>query len=207
MKGGIGDGRRAPARGSGQAGGRARSGAATGGAARHHQRVDGWRRAVRLARRGRASTSITAPMSSRRCRSRGRSASRAVRDRYAGAYTKLKELDADGETERASLSEQIAEVARLRDAGLFDASRDLSLSLLLPSIPMMRLLNYQAAWTHDRMGLEHEAVPFYERAIAAGLDGEDLARRTPWPRQHLSRDRARCRRGTDARGGCRALSR
>ena len=36
------------------------------------------------------------------------------------------------------------------------------------------LVNYQAAWTLDRMGLEHEAAPFYERAIAAGLDGEDL---------------------------------
>lgn len=71
------------------------------------------------------------------------------------------------------LSEQIAEVARLRDAGLFDASRALSLSLLLDH-PDDALLNYQAAWTHDRMGLEHEAVPFYERAIASGLDGEAL---------------------------------
>jgi tetratricopeptide (TPR) repeat protein len=35
-------------------------------------------------------------------------------------------------------------------------------------------LNYRCAVIHDRMGLEHEAVPYYERAIAGGLSGEDL---------------------------------
>ncbi len=34
--------------------------------------------------------------------------------------------------------------------------------------------NYQAAWTCDSMGKEGDAVPFYERAIAKGLSGEDL---------------------------------
>lgn len=72
-----------------------------------------------------------------------------------------------------SLPEQIAEVVRLRDAGLLDASRALSLSLLA-EYPDDTALNLQAAWTHDTMGLEVEAVPFYERAIAAGLDDEDL---------------------------------
>jgi tetratricopeptide (TPR) repeat protein len=75
--------------------------------------------------------------------------------------------------EKEALSEQIAEVARLRDAGLFEASRALSLALLVEH-PDDTMLNCQAAWTHDRMGLEQEAVPFYERAIANGLDGEDL---------------------------------
>jgi tetratricopeptide (TPR) repeat protein len=35
-------------------------------------------------------------------------------------------------------------------------------------------LHYRCAVIHDRMGLEHEAVPFYLRAIENGLAGEDL---------------------------------
>ena len=34
---------------------------------------------------------------------------------------------------------------------------------------------YQCAWIHDVMGLETEAVPYYEQAIANGLDGESFA--------------------------------
>ncbi|WP_142333923.1 tetratricopeptide repeat protein [Bacillus toyonensis] len=33
---------------------------------------------------------------------------------------------------------------------------------------------YQCAWIHDVMGLETEAVPYYEQAITNGLDGESL---------------------------------
>ncbi len=36
------------------------------------------------------------------------------------------------------------------------------------------VLNYEVACAHDRDGLEHEAVPFYEKAIANGLDGDQL---------------------------------
>ncbi|MGI8858205.1 MAG: tetratricopeptide repeat protein [Thermomicrobiales bacterium] len=75
-------------------------------------------------------------------------------------------LDATGQ-------EQIAEAARLRDAGQYDASRALLMSLLA-MYPDDPIVNCQAAWTHDTMGLEDEAIPFYERAIAAGLGGEDL---------------------------------
>lgn len=47
---------------------------------------------------------------------------------------------------------------------------------------LLRLINYsqspeifyQCAWTHDAMGMETEAVPFYESAIALGLEGESL---------------------------------
>lgn len=35
-------------------------------------------------------------------------------------------------------------------------------------------LNYEVACAHDREGLEHEAVPFYVRAIASGLAGDQL---------------------------------
>ncbi|WP_242143189.1 MULTISPECIES: tetratricopeptide repeat protein [unclassified Bacillus cereus group] len=33
---------------------------------------------------------------------------------------------------------------------------------------------YQCAWTHDAMGLETEAVCYYEKAIKNGLKGESL---------------------------------
>ena len=34
-------------------------------------------------------------------------------------------------------------------------------------------INYQLAWTCDFMGKESEAAPYYEKAIANGLAGED----------------------------------
>lgn len=44
---------------------------------------------------------------------------------------------------------------------------------LLKSNPEDPNVNYQMAWTCDHMGKESEAVPFYEKAIANGLSGED----------------------------------
>ncbi|MCB0356390.1 MAG: tetratricopeptide repeat protein [Bdellovibrionales bacterium] len=35
-------------------------------------------------------------------------------------------------------------------------------------------LNYHMAWTCDSMGLESQAIPYYEYAIKSGLSGEDL---------------------------------
>lgn len=35
-------------------------------------------------------------------------------------------------------------------------------------------VNLHCAWIHDKLGLEAEAVPFYERAIELGLDDDDL---------------------------------
>ena len=32
---------------------------------------------------------------------------------------------------------------------------------------------YQCAWAHDLLGLEREAIPFYERALKLGLAGKD----------------------------------
>lgn len=34
---------------------------------------------------------------------------------------------------------------------------------------------YQLAWAHDNLGLERDAVPYYEKAIQLGLDKEDQA--------------------------------
>lgn len=40
--------------------------------------------------------------------------------------------------------------------------------------PNNLIINYQCAWSFDVMGLEREAVPYYERAIVLGLPDEDL---------------------------------
>lgn len=67
----------------------------------------------------------------------------------------------------------MTEAVALRDAGELEASRALLLALVA-SYPDDPVVNYHAAWTHDRMGLETEALPFYERAIAGGLADDDL---------------------------------
>src|SRR5678810_552124 len=35
-------------------------------------------------------------------------------------------------------------------------------------------VNYQCAWIHDLLGLEREAIPFYQTAIQEGLNGDEL---------------------------------
>ena len=62
---------------------------------------------------------------------------------------------------------------RLREAGEFEEARIVLLKLLRmnPDDPDVA---YQCAWIHDRMGLEREAIPLYERAISLGLPGRDL---------------------------------
>lgn len=67
----------------------------------------------------------------------------------------------------------LAEAIRLRESGRVEEARDLLLYLVSQS-PEDPTVNYQCAWAHDKLGLEHEAAPFYEEAIANGLQGEDL---------------------------------
>ena len=45
---------------------------------------------------------------------------------------------------------------------------------LVDQAPDDAAINYQCAWTHDKAGLEEDAVRFYEKALALGLEGEDL---------------------------------
>ena len=62
----------------------------------------------------------------------------------------------------------------LREAGQALDSCEL-LKRLLEKQPDSAELNYHCAWSHDVAGLEQEAVPFYEQAIALGqLGGEAL---------------------------------
>lgn len=66
------------------------------------------------------------------------------------------------------------ETARqLRRLGQHEEARQCLLTLL-NATPDDPGLNYEAACAHDYLGLEREAVPFYERAIANGLAGEAL---------------------------------
>ena len=72
-----------------------------------------------------------------------------------------------------TLQERLASAVTLREA----ESRDEACQLLLElhaEFPEDPQVNYQCAWIHDLLGLEREAIPFYEKAIQAGLHGEDL---------------------------------
>lgn len=48
------------------------------------------------------------------------------------------------------------------------------LTALADRYPDSAIVNYQCAWSYDVLGLEAEAVPHYEKAIALGLSGADL---------------------------------
>jgi tetratricopeptide (TPR) repeat protein len=71
------------------------------------------------------------------------------------------------------LREKLASAIQLRESQKHEEARQLLLALHaeLPNDPQV---NYQCAWIHDVLGLEREAIPFYEKAIQAGLSDDDL---------------------------------
>ena len=71
------------------------------------------------------------------------------------------------------MDSRLAEAIQLREAGKLEQARAMLLDLAAAH-PDDPTINYQCAWCHDAMGLEREAVPFYERAIALGLRGAEL---------------------------------
>lgn len=72
-----------------------------------------------------------------------------------------------------SAASRLAEAVGLREAGEAEKARPLLLALSA-EFPGDARVAYQTAWAHDVLGLEAEAVPFYERAVALpGLPGED----------------------------------
>jgi tetratricopeptide (TPR) repeat protein len=73
----------------------------------------------------------------------------------------------------ATLQEKLASAVHLREIEKHQEARQLLLELHneYPNDPQV---NYQCAWIHDLLGLEREAIPFYEKAIRAGLNGADL---------------------------------
>jgi tetratricopeptide (TPR) repeat protein len=72
-----------------------------------------------------------------------------------------------------SLQDQLASAISLREAQNHEEARQLLIQIhsKFPNDPQV---NYQCAWIHDLLGLEREAIPFYEKAIQVGLDGDDL---------------------------------
>jgi tetratricopeptide (TPR) repeat protein len=73
----------------------------------------------------------------------------------------------------SDMNSRLAEAISLREGGKLEQARALLLDLVAEH-PDNSTVNYQCAWSHDVLGLEHEAVPFYERAIALGLGDDEL---------------------------------
>ena len=61
---------------------------------------------------------------------------------------------------------ELAEAVRLRGAGERETARQRLLALG-ERYPDDAVIAYQTAWAHDVLDLEEEAVPYYERALAA----------------------------------------
>ncbi len=72
------------------------------------------------------------------------------------------------------MNDKLGEAIQLRASGNTEASRNILLRLVSDHPNDPEIL-YQCAWTHDAMGLEREAIGFYDRAIEQGLKGDDLA--------------------------------
>ncbi|WP_306335758.1 tetratricopeptide repeat protein [Streptomyces sp. KL118A] len=67
----------------------------------------------------------------------------------------------------------LAEAVRLRETGRREEARE-RLVALSAELPLDAEVSYQAAWVHDTLGLEAEAVPYYERALdGSGLSDDD----------------------------------
>jgi tetratricopeptide (TPR) repeat protein len=64
---------------------------------------------------------------------------------------------------------KLEEAIQLRSEGKLEKSNVL-LSNLVSEFPNDALVNYQCAWSFDILGLEADAVAYYEKAIQLGLD-------------------------------------
>lgn len=71
------------------------------------------------------------------------------------------------------LQEKLASAIKLRESEHHEEARKMLLALH-SEFPEDPQVNYQCAWIHDLLGLEREAIPFYEKAIQTGLNGDDL---------------------------------
>lgn len=60
----------------------------------------------------------------------------------------------------------------LRKSGQTEEARQMLIQLLQGD-PGNAGLHYQLAWTHDVLGLEREAVSYYEQSLALGLPSEE----------------------------------
>lgn len=69
--------------------------------------------------------------------------------------------------------EKLSQAIQLRESGKQEEAKEI-LMKLHSEFPDDTQVNYQCAWIHDSLGLEREAIPFYEKAISTGLQGDDL---------------------------------
>ena len=71
------------------------------------------------------------------------------------------------------LQQKLDSAVQLRETGRHEEARTALLELHseFPNDPQV---NYQCAWIHDLLGLEREAIPFYETAVDQGLQDDDL---------------------------------
>ena len=72
-----------------------------------------------------------------------------------------------------TLQTKLASAIELRKSDQPEAART-ALLALHAEYPADAQVNLQCAWIHDLLGLEREAIPFYEQAVAAGLNDTDL---------------------------------
>jgi len=73
----------------------------------------------------------------------------------------------------STLDKRLASAVKLRETQKHEEARQILFDLH-PEFPDDPQVNYQCAWIHDLLGLEREAIPFYEKAIQTGLTGDDL---------------------------------
>jgi tetratricopeptide (TPR) repeat protein len=71
------------------------------------------------------------------------------------------------------IEETIIRAKKLRSEDELEASQELLLDLLSEH-PNEPLVLYEVGGSFDVMGEEREAIPYYQKAIQAGLDGADL---------------------------------
>lgn len=69
------------------------------------------------------------------------------------------------------MENQLVEAVALRNEGKAKEARVMLLELYEQNSNDAELL-YQLAWTHDVLGLEREAVPYYEKSLTLGLSLE-----------------------------------
>ncbi len=72
-----------------------------------------------------------------------------------------------------AFEDRLAQAVAMRDNGDDEEARAL-LTTLQSERPDDAVVNLQCAWAHDKLGLEAEAVPYYEKALRLGLADHDL---------------------------------
>jgi tetratricopeptide (TPR) repeat protein len=65
----------------------------------------------------------------------------------------------------------LSEALQLIENKQFDEARIILLELI-DQFPDDAEINFYCASTHDSLGLEREAIPYYEKAISFGIEGE-----------------------------------